>query len=114
MNEPRGLHWLAQIDWDETGHPGIYLHWLRRQQDSADVVAFIRMDPGCGYPRHQHQGVESVLVLQGGYRDEIGEHTCGDWVQYPAGSRHTPVALAGDDACILFATAVGGVELVDD
>jgi anti-sigma factor ChrR (cupin superfamily) len=78
------------------------------------------MDPGTGYGRHRHVGSEDVLVLAGGYRDELGEYRQGDCVHYPAGSSHAPVAL-GDRArpigpenpsCVLFAVAPLGIELL--
>lgn len=86
----------------------------RRPEES---TVLIRMAPGCGYPAHQHVGVEEVLVLRGGYRDEDGDHRAGDYVRYAAGSVHAPVALGdraapagpGNEACLLFASARGGV-----
>jgi len=69
------------------------------------------MDPGHGYPRHTHRGVETVLVLQGGYRDERGEHRAGDFVDYADGTTHAPVALLGDRPCVLLALAHEGVLL---
>jgi len=79
------------------------------------------MEPGAGYEAHRHLGTEDVLVLQGGYRDERGEHRTGEHVHYEAGSRHAPVAIGqarradreGDAACILFACAPGGIELLE-
>lgn len=81
-----------------------------------EAVVLIRMEPGCGYPAHTHVGVEDVLVLRGGYRDERGEYRAGAYVRYAAGSRHTPVALgareraidAENPACVLFAIARAG------
>lgn len=84
-------------------------------------MVLIRMDPGCSYPPHRHAGIEDVLVLQGGYRDDRGEHVAGSFFRYPSGSTHAPVALgdparpAGKDnpSCILFAIARGGVHDVE-
>jgi len=127
-----------RVDWRPTRVPGV--SWLPLHLDAehgpratrdapadagtppepSDATALIRMEPGCGYPPHRHRGVEEVLVLQGGYRDDRGTHTCGSYVRYPEGSRHAPVAVGdaerpeGPDnpACVLFAVARGGVELV--
>ena len=79
------------------------------------------MAPGRGYAPHRHVGTEDVLVLQGGYRDELGEHRRGDHVHYPAGSTHAPQALgdperpAGPDnpACVLFSVVPDGIELLE-
>jgi len=93
----------------------------RSERDApADACVLIRMAPGCGYPAHEHRGVEEVLVLAGGYRDERGEHLSGSYLRYEAGSVHAPVALGernapeGPDnpACVLFASAREGVRLL--
>lgn len=73
----------------------------------------IRMQPGCGYPAHRHTGVEEVLILQGGYRDQSGEHRAGEYVVNEAGSSHHPVALDGAEDCIMVAFAHGGIRLLD-
>ena len=85
-----------------------------------DATVLIRMEPGHGYPPHRHVGAEEVVVLAGGYRDEEGEHRQGDYVRYPAGSVHAPVALGDSDTpagpenppCVLFAVAHDGIERV--
>jgi putative transcriptional regulator len=78
--------------------------------EAAGSAVLLRMDPGCGYPRHAHLGVEEVLCLAGGYRDEFGTVRAGDFVRYEAGSAHSPVALDGE-SCVLFATARGGIRI---
>ena len=80
------------------------------QAEAAGSAVLIRMDPGCGYPRHAHLGVEEVLCLAGGYSDEFGTVRAGDFVRYDAGSAHAPVALDGEP-CVLFATARGGIRI---
>jgi quercetin dioxygenase-like cupin family protein len=126
-----GLELTAQTEgvaWRATSAEGV--RWLLlgseptpegTPKDQAGATVLIRMEPGCGYPPHRHADVEEVLVLAGGYRDERGEHRAGDYVRYEAGSVHAPVALgdperpAADDnpACVLFASARGGVVRVD-
>ena len=109
-----------RLPWRSTRHPGVTWFPLHAAPEGGDgdATVLIRMAPGSSYPRHRHVGVEEVLVLAGGYRDERGEHRSGDYVRYPAGSEHHPVALGdaerpvGPDnpACLLFASARGGVE----
>lgn len=122
---------LARIDpdaitWRSTRYPGIT--WCRLtasvDRDSGDPetassAVLIRMAPGRGYPAHRHTGVEDVLILAGGYRDELGTHGAGTFLRYPAGSEHNPVATGRSDvpegpanpACVLFAVTRGTVDL---
>jgi anti-sigma factor ChrR (cupin superfamily) len=122
---PRILHvqglalasaFLGEGAWRGTRSPGV--EWLPLSQpDAPDATVLIRMRPGSSYPAHRHVGVEEVLVLAGGYRDDWGAHAAGTWLAYPAGSMHAPVALGdatlpvGPDnpACVLYAVARGGV-----
>ncbi|MBK8097041.1 MAG: cupin domain-containing protein [Planctomycetes bacterium] len=105
---------LEAIPWRTTRWPGVRIWFYASDRVSNRTVALIAMAPGCGYPRHKHHGTEEVLVLQGGYRDELGEHRAGSHVRYDDRSEHTPVALAGPTAttCVLFAVAHEGIELL--
>jgi anti-sigma factor ChrR (cupin superfamily) len=109
----------ARVAWRATRHEGI--EWCPVHEAPGagprETLAVIRMAPGRGYPPHEHLDSEDVLVLAGGYRDELGEHRAGQWLRYERGSRHSPVALgdpsrpSGPDnpACLLWAHARGGV-----
>lgn len=106
---------LSRIPWRATRHRGIYLHALWRDEATGDATVLIRMEPGCAYPAHRHRGAEEVFVLQGGYRDQRGEHRAGDYVLNEAGSAHHPTALAetGED-CVMLAFAHAGIELIEN
>lgn len=126
---------LAELPWRATRYEGI--DWLdlvgAQSEASGDTsrgapadgeqnpsqTVLIRMAPGCGYPRHRHIGPEDVLVLAGGYRDEDGRtFEAGQFVRYPSGSEHAPVAIGSgpesSEPCILFAVAHCGTELAQD
>lgn len=100
------------VPWRQTRYPGVWVHFYASDERTGRVVALIAMNPGCGYPRHRHRGEEHVLVLEGGYRDQHGEHRQGGFVRYEDGSDHAPVALSGNGACVLLAVADEGVELL--
>ena len=103
---------LTRIPWRATRHEGIYLHFLRRDEATGDVTVLIRMQPGCSYPAHRHNGVEEVFILQGGYRDARGTHRAGDYVSNEAGSAHHPTALEDPaEDCVMLAFAHGGIQL---
>ena len=104
---------LSRIEWRATRYPGIFLHFLRRDEVTGDAPVLIRMQPGCRSPAHRHKGLEEVLILQGGYRDDRGLHGAGDYVVNDAGSVHRPTALDVED-CVMFAVAHGGIELTEE
>lgn len=105
---------LAAIPWQTTRYDGVVVHFYASDRRSGRALVLIRMAPGRGYPRHKHRGEEHLLVVQGGYRDEQGEHRAGDFVVYDDGSEHAPVALDGPDAvpCVLLALAHEGIKLL--
>jgi len=105
---------LTAIPWRTTRYPGVTVHFYASDERSGRVLALIRMDPGCGYPRHRHRGSEEVLVLQGGYHDEQGDYRAGHFVRHEDGSSHSPIAVDGHGAvpCVLLALAHEGIALL--
>lgn len=104
---------LSAIPWHATRHRGIYLSVLRRDDATGDATVLIRMEPGCSYPPHRHRGIEEVFILQGGYRDQRGEHRAGDYLVNEPDSDHSPSALEDPpEDCIMLAVAHGGIELL--
>lgn len=115
---------VARVEWRPTRVEGVEWFLLASEGEGATrdartgATVLIRMAPGRGYPPHRHLGVEEVLILRGGYRDDRGEHRAGTYLRYPAGSVHTPIALGDptapesdtNPACVLFASARGGIE----
>jgi anti-sigma factor ChrR (cupin superfamily) len=87
----------------------VSIHFFHRDAATGHAAVMIKIEPGCGYPRHRHRGAEELLILQGGYRDELGEHRAGQYVRYEDGSTHHPIALPGA-ACIMFAISAEGIE----
>ena len=104
---------FSSIEWRATRYEGIFLHVLRKDEETGDRTVLIRMKPGCGYPAHRHNGIEEVLILQGGYSDQSGEHRAGQFIVNEAGSTHHPVALEVSEDCIMIAFAHGGIKLLN-
>lgn len=105
---------LTEIPWQPTRYPGIAIWFYSSDRATGRALVLIRMEPGCGYPRHRHRGEEHLLVVQGGYRDDRGEHRAGTFARYEDGSEHAPVALDGPGAgpCVLLALAHEGIKLL--
>lgn len=104
----------SKIEWRATRHRGVHLCVLRRDESSGDATVLIRMEPGCAYPAHRHNGPEQVFILQGGYRDGRGVHRAGDYVLNEAGSSHSPVALDEPaEDCVMIAFVHKGISILD-
>lgn len=66
------------------------------------VCGFVRIKPGATFPEHQHVGVETVLVLQGSFRDTLGSTVhAGTEVEMAGGTSHGLLALPGPDLIYL-------------
>lgn len=69
----------------------------------ATEVELLRIEPGCGAPRHSHRGNEFTLVVSGGFSDERGSYGPGDVSIAGPEDTHQPIA---DDDGVCFALAV--------
>lgn len=66
--------------------------------EGAPTVALLRYAPGASVPRHQHPGLETVLVLEGSQRDERGVYRAGALVLNTVASEHD---VRSDDGCVV-------------
>lgn len=71
---------------------------------SDGILYLMRLEPLEILPRHRHQGVEIMLVLEGGFSDESGVYQAGD-VEIVNDDRfsHQPRALDKGCVCLVFA-----------
>lgn len=70
--------------------------------EGAAEFSLYHIAEGGSIPLHNHSGMETTLVLQGGFSDESGTYHAGDFITREAGEEHSPTAIAGDD-CICLA-----------
>jgi quercetin dioxygenase-like cupin family protein len=103
---------LARLEdpkvWTFAGLPGIHHATVRGgpRVKSAETL-FVRFKPGVYFPRHQHTGLERVLVLEGSYEDSHGvNHVPGELREWPSGTEHSFKVHTGEP-CI-FASVVFG------
>ncbi|BBM63988.1 transcriptional regulator [Vibrio alfacsensis] len=52
-------------------------------------------------PQHTHKGLESTLVLHGGFSDEDGHYEKGDLLVRDASVKHSPFTKSGEDCLCL-------------
>lgn len=66
--------------------------------------ALVRWAPHTQFNPHTHPGGEEIFVLDGIFRDELGEYPAGTWLRNPCWSKHTPFT---DSAGALIYVKVG-------
>ena len=72
---------------------GVKVHWIRRTDPA---VALLSYAPGACVPRHQHTGLETILVLHGTQSDEAGDYPAGTLLLNAEGSIHS---VWSDEGC---------------
>jgi hypothetical protein len=94
--------------WRFAGLPGIsHVSVEAGPRVKCAETLFVRFKPGVYFPRHDHTGVERVLVLEGSYEDSHGVlHRAGELREWAAGTGHSFKVTAGGP-CI-FASLVYG------
>jgi ChrR Cupin-like domain len=94
--------------WRFAGLPGIECIFVAAGKRVAGAeVLFVRCKPGAALPHHHHVGAETVLLLEGGYRDDGGvAHHAGDVHHMAPGTAHGVQAF-DDEGCIFVSVAWG-------
>jgi quercetin dioxygenase-like cupin family protein len=99
--------------WTDSQIPGTRLMHLQGGPRVAGADnGLVRLAAGARFPWHRHLGLERVLVLDGGYRDEQDRrlYLPGDWHEMQLGTSHACTALAERE--LLFAVSVvAGVDV---
>lgn len=75
----------------------------------AAKARLMRMRGNLPMPRHTHAGVEITVVLDGGFRDELGAFARGDLSFGDASIDHQPVA--DPEGCLCLSVTVGPLRL---
>jgi anti-sigma factor ChrR (cupin superfamily) len=76
----------------------VTIHWIRPFEDDQPGVALLKYQPGASVPRHLHQGLETILVLDGVQSDEAGDYGEGSYVVNAAGTEHS---VWSDEGCVV-------------
>lgn len=86
--------------WLPSPMPGVQRRMLDRVGgELARATSLVRYAPGSRFSRHGHDGGEEILVLEGVFSDESGDHPAGTYLRNPPGSAHAPFSREG---CLLF------------
>ncbi len=90
MTRPLVFRDLLTGGWEaadfEPFRKGVTIHHILRGEPS---IALLRYEPGARVPRHRHQGLETILVLEGTQIDDNGVYPAGAMMANPEGSEHS-------------------------
>ena len=90
----------ADAHWQPSPLPGVERCMLDRiGGEVARATSLVRYAPGSRFDRHVHGGGEEILVLDGVFSDDSGDHPAGTYLRNPPGSAHAPHSQEG---CLLF------------
>lgn len=91
---------LHDLPWVPSPAPGVERKLLERDGgEVARATSVVRYAPGAAFERHVHGLGEEILVLEGTFSDESGDHGPGTYLRNPPGSSHAPFSRTG---CTLF------------
>jgi len=90
----------ADAVWVPSPLPGVERRMLDRVGgEVARATSIVRYAPDSQFDRHEHGAGEEILVLDGVFSDDSGDHPAGTYLRNPPGSAHTPFSREG---CLLF------------
>jgi len=81
----------SEVPWQETGIPGMQWRPLSCSRYDARTMSMFRMEAGCTFPEHRHEGVEELYMLRGMLLVEGVTMHPGDYCHAEFGSMHSPV-----------------------
>jgi anti-sigma factor ChrR (cupin superfamily) len=79
--------------------PGVEIVRLFGEENGTST-ALLRYAKGASVPRHEHAGIEHILVLRGSQRDDRGTYTAGTCVIHREDTSH---GVTSDDGCVVLA-----------
>ena len=91
---------VHEARWLPSPNPAVQRRMLDRIGDEvARATTIVRYAAGAKFDRHCHGGGEEILVLEGVFSDEQGDHPACTYLRNPPGSAHAPFSVEG---CLLF------------
>ena len=99
--EQRAVIATGSLPWTASPTAGVERRQLERDGgEVARATSIVRYAPGSRFPQHRHDAGEEILVLEGVFSDDAGDHPAGSypagtWLRNPAGSAHHPGSPRG-------------------
>ena len=96
---PRALSNMALGKWTSVGK----IARARMALDEEPIRAsLLQIQPGGSVPEHTHKGFELTLLLEGHFKDDMGEYGPGDFIMLDGENTHSPIT---EDGCLCYTVA---------
>ncbi|MBW9052777.1 cupin domain-containing protein [Rhizobium mesosinicum] len=89
----------------------VTIHWIRPFEGDQPGVALLKYEAGASVPRHRHEGLETILVLDGVQSDEAGDYGRGSYVVNAPGTEHS---VWSDPGCVVLIQWDRPVKILDE
>lgn len=89
-----------KLFWAKSPSSGVERKYLDRiGHEVARATSLVRYSQNSSFAQHAHDGGEEILVLEGTFSDENGDHPAGTYLRNPPNSTHKPYSI---DGCTIF------------
>jgi quercetin dioxygenase-like cupin family protein len=96
--------------WQSSKVPGVSFRVLRRNAESGESTALVRLEPGARFPAHNHPAGEEVFVLEGDVLIGPDRLKPGDYLYTPPDGKH---AASSEGGCVFLVTLPKPVEIIE-
>jgi hypothetical protein len=83
------------LHWQDHPTPGVRIAIVHRDEETRELVGFLRADPGVRYPFHRHAAIEEIFMIEGDLIVGDQVYGPGDYLRSLPGSAHAPYTLGG-------------------
>lgn len=90
---------------------GVTIHWIQPFEGDQPGVALLKYEAGASVPRHRHEGLETILVLEGIQSDETGDYAKGCYIVNAIGTEHS---VWSDTGCVVLIQWDRPVRILED
>lgn len=96
--------------WKRSGLPGIKKLQVRSGASRRGAQTYlVKFEAGVRFPEHQHDGLETVLIMAGSYTESSGkQYSTGDLHLMEPGTAHS-FTIAKDEDCVAATLLHGGL-----
>ena len=95
------VHRADGAAWRSAGTPGASVRVLNADRKRGRMTTLMKIDPGCRFPSHLHQGDEECLIISGDMIDDDLILGPGDYVRAAAGTHHDELTTLTGCLCLI-------------